>query len=863
MTAAAEGGKATAMNNLALLYERGEGVEQSYEESDKWAVKAAQGGDARQIIRHSLFYADGDGIFPQSNEKALEFLKIGAEAGDAESEYLLARFYIEGKIVEKDFETAVSHLGAAGKKGYKQALNIFMPVALHAYGPDAAQKYYEVVKYGADDGYYECMVRAFKCLFNGDGVEKNEELALKYLTSAADDNYKEALFLMGVLNMNGMAVENPSPEKALEYFNIVLEKGEYDSITAAAHRNIGLMYQSGNGVPQDYDKAIAHLEEAADHGDTDALLKAALAHDEGGWATPDFPKAVSYYQKLHDTGNLIGTTCLGHMYEKGLGVEQDCPKAVALYTQAADQGDTRGMISLAIALQEGIGVDKDEKKAFELLQKASDAGDSNGTMLLGYTYLNGQGVEKDIKHAVELWEQGAAQGNEKAQDLVRKVYLDEDLAEYVDPQKAIQFLLPYANAGDPDAMYHLAENLSKVNSWDSAHDWYVKAAEAGSTEAQYSLGFHAYILDELDDDTLRWLATAAEDKHVGAMNCMADILMSGTASVAQDQRRAFQYYETAANLGNLYALYQAGRCHIFGKGTPVNESRGFLLIKRAADSGSYDALDTLGDRYRDGTGIAKNIPKAIKCYQNGLEKGHTEWCQYGLGSIYSDVKGGYFDQRLAEQYLIPLTERQSTKEGAAFRLGLMYSNINDSANALRWFKIAADEGNAGAQYNIGVYYFNGEGGARDLDQAEFYFSLAARNGHPSAASDAEDCRRLKRQQASQYQSSPSQPSTSQSSSTQSSSQSSGGGCYIATAVYGSYDCTEVWTLRRFRDYTLAETWYGLLFIRLYYAISPTIVRWFGHTEWFNHIWKNRLDKMVNNLQRRGVDSTSYEDRSIF
>ena len=30
---------------------------------------------------------------------------------------------------------------------------------------------------------------------------------------------------------------------------------------------------------------------------------------------------------------------------------------------------------------------------------------------------------------------------------------------------------------------------------------------------------------------------------------------------------------------------------------------------------------------------------------------------------------------------------------------------------------------------------------------------------------------------------------------------SNGACYVATAVYGSYDCPEVWTLRRFRDYT--------------------------------------------------------------
>ena len=51
------------------------------------------------------------------------------------------------------------------------------------------------------------------------------------------------------------------------------------------------------------------------------------------------------------------------------------------------------------------------------------------------------------------------------------------------------------------------------------------------------------------------------------------------------------------------------------------------------------------------------------------------------------------------------------------------------------------------------------------------------------------------------------------------------GCYVATAVYGSYDCPQVWTLRRFRDHTLAASWYGRSFIRAYYAISPTLVKW--------------------------------------
>lgn len=90
---------------------------------------------------------------------------------------------------------------------------------------------------------------------------------------------------------------------------------------------------------------------------------------------------------------------------------------------------------------------------------------------------------------------------------------------------------------------------------------------------------------------------------------------------------------------------------------------------------------------------------------------------------------------------------------------------------------------------------------------------------------------------------------------------SGGGCYVATAVYGSYDCPQVWTLRRYRDYTLAETRYGRAFIRTYYAISPTLVKWFGHTEWFRKMWKGKLDRMVADLNAEGVEDTPYEDKA--
>lgn len=87
------------------------------------------------------------------------------------------------------------------------------------------------------------------------------------------------------------------------------------------------------------------------------------------------------------------------------------------------------------------------------------------------------------------------------------------------------------------------------------------------------------------------------------------------------------------------------------------------------------------------------------------------------------------------------------------------------------------------------------------------------------------------------------------------------GCYVATAVYGSYDCPQVWTLRRYRDDVLASTWYGRMFVYIYYAVSPTLVRWFGKCGWFNKFWRIVLNKKVSSLQSNGFHNTPYEDKN--
>jgi hypothetical protein len=85
------------------------------------------------------------------------------------------------------------------------------------------------------------------------------------------------------------------------------------------------------------------------------------------------------------------------------------------------------------------------------------------------------------------------------------------------------------------------------------------------------------------------------------------------------------------------------------------------------------------------------------------------------------------------------------------------------------------------------------------------------------------------------------------------------GCYVATCVYGSYDCPEVWTLRRYRDNKLANSWFGRRFISIYYSISPDFVRLFGKRKWFHKILKPCIDTMVVKLRKKGIDDSPYSE----
>lgn len=78
-----------------------------------------------------------------------------------------------------------------------------------------------------------------------------------------------------------------------------------------------------------------------------------------------------------------------------------------------------------------------------------------------------------------------------------------------------------------------------------------------------------------------------------------------------------------------------------------------------------------------------------------------------------------------------------------------------------------------------------------------------------------------------------------------STQNKSEGCYIATMVYGDYDHPQVLVLRRFRDNRLLTNLPGKVFVRLYYWISPKLVKILHNHKHINTGIRKILDKFIS------------------
>ncbi len=147
---------------------------------------------------------------------------------------------------------------------------------------------------------------------------------------------------------------------------------------ASAQYNLGLMYDNGQGVTQDYAEAVKWYRLAAEQGDADAQYNLALMYRDGQGVTQDDAEAVKWYRLAAGQGVAQAQYNLGWMYDNGQGVVQDYAEAVKWYRLAAEQGYAQAQNNLGVMYDNGHGVVQDYISAHMWFNIAAALGNKKG-----------------------------------------------------------------------------------------------------------------------------------------------------------------------------------------------------------------------------------------------------------------------------------------------------------------------------------------------------------------------------------------------------------------------------------------------------------------------------------------------------
>ena len=140
----AEAGDAVAQFELALKHDRGEGVEQDFEEAVRWYEKSAEQGNADAQYNLAVKYAKGEGA-EQDQQKAAELYRQAAQQGDADAEFNLGLRYANGIGVEQSDEKAFAWFQKSADHGHVTAQ--YNLATMHEFGIGTAADDVEAKKW--------------------------------------------------------------------------------------------------------------------------------------------------------------------------------------------------------------------------------------------------------------------------------------------------------------------------------------------------------------------------------------------------------------------------------------------------------------------------------------------------------------------------------------------------------------------------------------------------------------------------------------------------------------------------------------------------------------------------------------------
>jgi len=301
----AKKGFAQAQYNLGVMYEKGKGVKKNLKKAKKWFQFAAEQGVVKAQYKLGLMYGKGKGV-AKDYSKAIKWWNLAADQGNGKAQINLGWMYEMGKGVPKDAQKAANWYQLASNQGLAKAqekLNLLLNKTKEHFQENTVSSKEKSSKEIQDLRIATASLRselnqiksekakAIETTNQANAKAKQEQLAsisdnLSELNTGSvsfrEDAFSGARYSADTFTKVGddindldrfHAAINSLGKKEIEPERRQLLLDLADKGIPEAQINLGMMFESGQGVPQDYKEAIRWYRLAADLGHIKAQEK--------------------------------------------------------------------------------------------------------------------------------------------------------------------------------------------------------------------------------------------------------------------------------------------------------------------------------------------------------------------------------------------------------------------------------------------------------------------------------------------------------------------------------------------------------------------------------------------------------------
>ncbi len=372
-----------------------------------------------------------------------------------------------------------------------------------------------------------------------------------------------------------------------------------------------------------YEQAFDEFSYLAEEGDNIAAYHLGLLYENGQGIPQDKLKAAEYYLKSYQFGNTTAASKLGVLLINGDGIEQDQEKGFDLLKMAARAGDQDAQYQLGEIYAKGESVDKEYVYAAGFYKMSALQGFAPAQYKLGLLYLYGRGIPQDYSLALKWLSRAANQGYVAAQhDIADLRANDKILSNPVEAHAWYNIIAAYNTdeigtwaAGQRDVVAKKIKDAKNLEiAMETARKW--KPTAPKDTVPETELSEPTPIIPGFNDvDTMRQLQeknvtilsdgsaygirteeleTAITTKQtVGIEAKISELGQNGRPEAytfwakivearMQDPKGAIDWYKKGADFGDPEAQYKMAQLHCEGKDVQLDPTTCYMWLKIAA-----------------------------------------------------------------------------------------------------------------------------------------------------------------------------------------------------------------------------------------------------------------------------------------